>query len=180
MLIDIFSLVAIGFAVYKGFSRGFVIALFSFIAYFIGLAAAMKLSATVAASLSKDKDPSPWLPALSFLLVFVAVIIIVILAAKGIRSLIRIGQLGLFDRIGGILLFILIDLFILSIIVFYGDKLHFFGENTKQASITYQYIAPIAPAMISFLGEIIPVFKGLFADLQNYFGHISQQLNKPA
>ena len=48
MWIDIVFLVALIVAVVKGAMRGIVMALFSFAGWFIGLAAALKLSAVVA------------------------------------------------------------------------------------------------------------------------------------
>jgi membrane protein required for colicin V production len=48
MSIDIAYLVIIALAAMKGFSRGLIMAVFSFAALFIGLAAALKLSSVVA------------------------------------------------------------------------------------------------------------------------------------
>jgi membrane protein required for colicin V production len=48
MTIDLIYLLILVAAAFKGFRQGMVLAAFSFVAFFIGLAAAIKLSAVVA------------------------------------------------------------------------------------------------------------------------------------
>ena len=64
-------------AIIKGISRGFIMAVFSFIAIIIGVAAAMKLSYIVANWLQHSFNTGKqWLPFLSFLIVLIGVIIL--------------------------------------------------------------------------------------------------------
>jgi len=78
MIIDIIFAVLVVLAIIQGFRRGFIIAIFSFIAIFIGLAAAIKLSAVVADYLAHStKTSGKWLPILSFAIVFLIVILLV-------------------------------------------------------------------------------------------------------
>ncbi|MCO6498691.1 MAG: CvpA family protein [Chitinophagaceae bacterium] len=172
MGLDFTFLLALIPAVFKGFSKGLVVSALSFVAYYIGLAAALKLSAVVAGYLSHDKDPSPWLPLYSFVLVFIGVVLIINFASRALRTIIRIGQLGIFDRLGGVAFYILIYLFIFSILIFYGEKLGFISYEMKKSSIACRYIGPIAPAMVGFLGKMIPVFGDLFSQLKDYFGSL--------
>ena len=72
MIIDIVLAIFLVLAIFKGYNRGFIVALFSLIAFIAGLAAAMKLSATVAAYLGDNVGiTKQWLPVLSFLIVFI-------------------------------------------------------------------------------------------------------------
>ena len=48
MLIDVAFFFVMIVAVFKGFTKGFIVGIFSFIAFIIGLAAALKLSVIVA------------------------------------------------------------------------------------------------------------------------------------
>ena len=48
MIIDSAFLIIMAVAVFRGFSKGFVVGIFSFFAVIIGLAAALKLSSVVA------------------------------------------------------------------------------------------------------------------------------------
>lgn len=170
MIIDIVFVFIMILAVFKGYSKGFVIAIFSFLGLFIGLAAALKLSAVVADYLEHHVvNNSRWLPLLSFFLVFLAVVFIVSLGASLIRKTLRIVTLGWLDRIGGVLLYVAIYIIIFSILLFYAEKMFLLKTEVVSTSRTYRFVAPWGPLVIDNLGKIIPVFKGLFGDLQEFF-----------
>ena len=87
MIIDIGFLVVMIFAIFKGLRKGFILGIFSLLAFIIGLAAALKLSAVVAAYLQKDVvTASRWLPVFAFLLVFIVVILLVGIGAKDYKK----------------------------------------------------------------------------------------------
>lgn len=177
MLIDISFLVLTGLALYKGLSRGFIVGIFSFIAYFIGLAAALKLSEYGARLLSgEDKEPALWMPVVSFLLIFLAVVIVVNLMARFIRSLVKAATLGWADKLGGFLLFFIIYSFILSILLFYFTEAGWLSEEVKNKSRIYPVAIKIGPAMTDLLGNIIPAFKNLFEDLKDFFDNLKEKI----
>ena len=87
MVIDILCILLLIIATFKGLSKGLIIAVFSFAAFMIGLAAALKLSAVVANYLREHlKTDSSWLPVLSFVIVFIGVAILIRWAAKLLRG----------------------------------------------------------------------------------------------
>src|SRR5688572_25854574 len=106
MIIDIIYCILLVLAVLQGFRRGLIIAVFSFIAVIIGLAAAMKLSTVVADWIAPAVDVSEkWLPVLCFALVFIAVVLLIRLAANALQKLVQAFLLGFVNRIGGILFY---------------------------------------------------------------------------
>lgn len=174
MFIDIVFLILILIACVKGYSKGFIIALFSIVGFIAGLAAALKLSAYVAAKLSGTFSTSgKWLPFISFLLVFIAVVVLVNLGAKLIQKSLELVMLGWLNRIAGILLFALLYSIFFSIFLFYAVQLHFISPETIAASATYPYLQPLGPAVINSLGTIIPAFKNMFGQLQEFFGRMN-------
>ena len=75
MLIDIVVVILGLLAIYKGFTRGFVLAIFSLLSFIIGLAAALKLSALVAVYLGRNINLAQrWLPFLAFIAVFILMV----------------------------------------------------------------------------------------------------------
>jgi membrane protein required for colicin V production len=48
--------------------------------------------------------------------------------------------------------------------------------ETKQKSVTYSYIYPLGPKTINAIGSIIPIFKNMFGQLQEFFGGVSQKI----
>lgn len=174
MIIDIVFFILIAVAVFKGISRGFIVAIFSFFAIIIGVAAAMKLSFIVANWLHQSFNISgTWLPVLSFMIVLVGVIFLVRWAANLIQAGINIVLLGWLNKLGGVLLYILIYLFIYSILLFYLTQMGFIKEDTIEASKTYSLVEPFGVKAINILGKIIPVFKNIFMQLSDFFENIA-------
>ena len=125
MFIDIITVILFVLAVFKGLRKGFIVAVFSFFAYLIGLAAALKLSALMADYIGTNVQVSQrWLPFLAFFVVFVIVILLVRLGAKAIEGAVRLLLLGWLNRLSGALLYILLYFFIYSILLFYATQLH--------------------------------------------------------
>lgn len=161
-------------AVFKGYSRGFIVALFSVVGFIIGLAAALKLSAFAAEKLSGTFNASgKWLPVLSFLLVFIAVVLLIRLGAKIIQSSIELAMLGWVNRIAGIILYALLYAILFSVFLFYAVQLRVFSDESIAASNVYPYIQPLGPKVIDSLGTIIPWFKDMFSQLEQFFEGIS-------
>ncbi len=177
MLIDIVFCILIVLALWKGYRQGLILGLFSLLAIFIGLAAAIKLSVLVAGYLERSgKISGPWLPVISFIIVFIAVIILVWLAAKAIESSIKMVMLGWLNRLGGMICYVIIYTLIFSIFLFYAEKMKWFGPDTIGESRLYEYIAPWGPRAINWLGQVLPWFKDMFQQLEDFFGKVAQQL----
>ena len=164
------------FAIFRGLRKGFILGIFSLLAFIIGLAAALKLSSVVAAYLQKDVvAASRWLPVLSFLLVFIVVILLVGLGARLIKKTIDFAMLGWLDRLGGMLLYIILYTIIFSIILFFAEKLLILEPQVIASSVVYKYIVPWGPKVINNLGNIIPFFRGMFIQLESFFESITKK-----
>ena len=103
MILDILAVIILIFAVIKGYQRGLIVGVFSFIAIIIGLAAALKLSAIAAGYIGKAINISDtWLPVISFAVVFIVVVLLVRLGANMIQKTVELSMLGWVNRLGGI------------------------------------------------------------------------------
>ena len=177
MVLDIISAIILIGALFKGYTKGFIIALFSFVALLIGLTAATKLSAVVASKIGHGTGiTASWLPFVSFLLIMIAVTLIVRLVAGMFQKAAELVLLGWANKLAGILLFGAIYLTIWSVVLFYGDKLHLITDATKSASKTYSYIAPWGPKVLDSIGEVIPFFKDMFTSLGAHFETLGKQV----
>ncbi|HET9432858.1 MAG TPA: CvpA family protein [Chitinophagaceae bacterium] len=177
MILDIIIAVILLLAVIKGYRQGLIVALFSVLAFIVGLAAAIKLSAVVAGYLgSAVKISDKWLPIISFAVVFLIVALLVRLGAKFLQKSVELAMLGWLNKLGGILLYAGLYILIFSILIFYADQLGFIKSETKNESVTYAYVQPWGPTLMEGLGKIIPVFKGMFKDLEDFFDGVSKQV----
>ncbi|MDP9229582.1 MAG: CvpA family protein [Bacteroidota bacterium] len=180
MIIDIIFAILMVLAIIKGFQRGFIVAIFSMIAFVIGLAAAIKLSAVVAAYIGQSvKISDKWLPVISFIVVFIIVILLVRIGAKLIEKTFQVAMLGWLNRLSGVLLYAALYTFIYSVVLFYAEHMQLLKPATIHGSVTYSYIQPLGPKVIDAIGAIIPIFKNMFTGLENFFDHISGKISKP-
>ena len=172
MMIDLIFFVLILIAIIRGYRRGLLIAVFSFLGIVVGLAAAIKLSATVADHLKDSvRVSSQWLPILSFLLVFIGVVILIRWVANIIQAAMDMAMLGWINKIGGAALYIIIFTAVYSVFLFYGTSAHILSPHAISASTTYPYIKPWGPTVINGFGKIIPLFRDMFVKLENFFSH---------
>ncbi|HMI79304.1 MAG TPA: CvpA family protein [Ferruginibacter sp.] len=178
MLIDLVFAALMVIAVIKGYRKGLIIAVFSIIAFVIGLAAALKLSATVAEYLKDSVSiSSKWLPFIAFAVVFITVVILVRLGARLIEKAFQLVLLGWLNRIGGIVVYVVLYIIILSIFLFYAEKLHLVQPSAIQSSQTYSFIQPWGPKVIDGFGKIIPIFKDMFTELESFFNGVSNKIS---
>jgi membrane protein required for colicin V production len=176
MFIDIIAVGLLVLSIIKGLRNGLVVAIFSLLAFIIGLSAALKLSAVVADYLGSNTNISQrWLPILAFALVFFVVVLLVRLGAKAIEGGLRMAMLGWLNKLGGIVFYAVLYFFIFSIVLFYATQLNIIKPETIQTSSSYPLIYPIAPVIMDALGNILPFFKDMFAELENFFGSLSEK-----
>jgi membrane protein required for colicin V production len=177
-MIDILFAVILIIAIIKGLRKGLAVALFSIVAFIIGLAAALKLSAAVAVYLEKNLAVSNhWLPVISFLVVFIVVVVLVNLGGKLVEKTFEMAFLGWVNRVGGAIFYVLLYTIIFSVLLFYAEKMNFIKQETIGKSITFPYIKPWGPVVIDTFGKIIPVFKDSFQQLEGFFEEVSDKIS---
>lgn len=176
-MIDIIFAIIIIIACVKGFQKGLIIAVFSIIAFIIGLAAALKLSSVVAAWLGAHTTlGTKWLPILSFALVFFIVVLLVRWGGKLIEKTFQLALLGWVNRLGGIIFYAALYIIIFSVFLFYAEKIHLLDDSAITASYTYNFVQPWGPIVIDNIGKIIPIFKNMFTDLETFFGTVGNKI----
>ncbi len=176
MIIDIIFVILLVMAIWKGYSCGFIVAVFSLLAIFIGLAAAIKFSVIVSGWLHNNTNiGTRWLPFISFLLVMIVVIILVRWIAGLIQAGIEFAMLGWLNRLAGIVLYAALYTMVYSIILFYATQMGIIKTETIKASATYNTVEPLGPKSIDMLGSLVPFFKNMFRDLENFFSSLASK-----
>ena len=174
MTIDVVFLLFMVLAIFRGIGHGFIISVCSAIAIFIGLAAAIRLSASVAAWVENSAHHSyRWLPVATFLLIFLGVVILVRLGARLLEKAVDLAMMGWLNKLAGVLLYAAIYTIVLSVVLFYAVQLHLIGPATLKASVTYPYIRPWGPVVIDEFGKFVPWFKGMFIRLEDFFSRFA-------
>ena len=176
MILDILFLILMVFAVIKGISRGLIVGIFSILAFIVGVAAALKLSAVVAQKLQQNTAvPGPWLPVISFVVVFLVAVVLINLLARLIDKTFDVALLGWVDSLGGVVLYVIIYTVLFSVFLFYAQNIGLVKSDTITASVTYPYVQPWGPKVMDNIGKIIPVFKDMFGQLESFFENIAKK-----
>ena len=175
MILDIIVVFLLGLALFKGLRKGLIVGVFSFLAFIVGLAAALKLSAVTAEYIGGNVSVSKqWLPILAFVLVFLLVVFLVRLGAKALEGVARLALLGWLNKLGGVVLFSLLYLLVFSVLLFYAESLQLINPTTTAASVTYPFLQPLGPKIMATVGLIIPFFKNMFSQLTQFFDGVSK------
>ncbi len=104
------------------------------------------------------------------------VILLVHLGGKLIEKTVEMVALGWLNRIGGILLYMVLYTLIFSVFLFYADRLAVFDNSTIASSRVYAFVQPLGPKVINTLGNLLPVFKDMFTQLEEFFERLSGKI----
>ncbi len=174
MIIDLLFVVMMVIAILKGWRRGLIIAIFSMIALVVGIAAALKLSTVVAGYLKDNTGiAAQWLPFVSFAVVFIVVVLLIRWGANLLEATLEIALLGWVNKLGGILLYMILYTLGLSVVLFYAQQLKLINDHTIAQSVAWPWIRPLAPKVIDGFGKLIPVFKDMFTELEDFFAQLA-------
>lgn len=140
--LDFIFIALLLYAAWKGFKRGFVIELFTFLALFLGLYAGIHFSDLMSHLLREHLNVSTeYLPAISFTIIFLLVGAMVYFGGKAIEKLIKIIQFSLINKLFGVFFSVLKMVFIIGagilILESYNEKEEFISEETKSNSFLF-------------------------------------------
>lgn len=145
MILDILFLGMLAMAIFKGFQNGLIVAVFSIVAWIVGLVIALRFSYVAADYLKPLIDVSPkMLYIISFLLVLSLVLILVNLGARLVEKAVGMTPIGWLNRIGGIFFYVLLYTLIFSVIIYFAEKVKLINEETISSSRAYRWVRPLA------------------------------------
>jgi len=174
MIIDILFAISILLAVFQGWSKGLIVGIFSLLALILGAAAALKLSGSFALYMQQEVGHrSPLWPIVAFIIIFLVVAVIVRLIARLLEKTLQLALLGWINKIGGILLYSIAYAVLFSIGLWFADQLYLVSPTMKTTSHVYRWLAPLGPHIITYTGDMIPWFKDIFHQLEQFFEKIS-------
>ncbi|MGB0165818.1 MAG: CvpA family protein [Luteibaculum sp.] len=172
-MLDVVLILPLAYAGFKGFSKGFIYEVFSLLALGLGIYGCMEFSGYATQELSAHVDPdSSWLPLLSYTLTFIVIVIIVSLAGKLLTKAVGIVQLGLVNKLFGILFGVLKAAFFLSavLLVFnaFNDALNLLQEDTMKKSLLFEPLSQFLLVVIPG-NESNPVYQTFLENFKSLF-----------
>lgn len=177
MALDIIAIILIILFFIRGYMKGFIVAAFSVLGIMAGLICSLTLSEKLASwLLQKGYITSGWGQVVSFVVLFLGVILLVWLIAKALDKAVKAMMMGWFNGLMGALLYTFMAVFIWSAVLWLCNQMHFLPPETIAYSKTYQYIVPVAPWVCDKVGNFWPMAKDAFANLHQYFSNVNQLL----
>lgn len=168
-ILDIFILILIGFGIWRGFKKGLIIELFTFLALFVGLYAGIHFSDGVASFLKNQFSwDSEYVPTIAFTFTFLLVGAMVYFAGVAIEKAVKAVSLSMPNRIlGAILGGAKMVLFVgtgLILLESYDEKSDIISEETKENSLLFLPVENTAAFLIPSLKESTLFLKNALQD----------------
>ncbi len=174
--LDLFLLIPIGLAIWRGWKNGFVMEIFSALALFVGLYAAVRLSDWMAGMLRDGADmKGDHVPITSFIIVFLLVCVGIFFLGKLITKHVSNGGAERWNQIGGAFFALTKTILFLSVVFIIFNiadaKYKILSEQQKTKSYLYEPIYNFGLHIIPSLeesafyrhlrnDELAPVFTG--------------------
>ena len=154
--IDGFVLIALALSFYKGFSKGFVIVLASFVALILGVIGAIYFSDVVAEMLkTKTEINEEYISITAFSITFMGIIFGVHLIAKIVNQAVKMVALGPLNKIMGGVFSMLKTIILLSVAFylfdFFNTQITMVDKKTLDESIAYNGIRNITDKAIPLI-----------------------------
>ncbi len=159
MIIDLIVALIAVYGFYMGYSKGIIKTIFSILAIMIGLLVALKLSPFVIGFLEGlfDKQNSIIFIA-GFVLTFAIVLFLIRYTGKNLEDVFKAIKLNFLNKIAGGALLSLLFIVGLSYVVWFTDRTHLIGEQTKASSITYPMLITMPQRSSKMVEKVKPFF----------------------
>jgi len=156
---DIIITIPLIWGAYKGFKKGFIIEIASFIALGLGIWGGMRFSSISAKYLSDAFEISEKvMPLISFAVTFIAIVMAVFMLAKMLQKIITMVALGFVNRSAGALFGMLKFALIMSVVINFANTINnqisFIAPTMKNSSILYEPMGKVAQVIIPGLKNI--------------------------
>jgi membrane protein required for colicin V production len=166
VILDVIFIVLLLLAFYRGYQKGLIYSVLSFIAIFLGILLAMNFSSLTAYWMSSLFNiPGSIMPVFSFVVVLIVVILSIKLVAIIMEKMLKAVSLNIFNRLAGAILWGAIASIMFGVTIWLIDQAGIFTANLKAESFTFRYVVPLGPSAIDFVGSLIPFFKEAFYEL---------------
>lgn len=157
-VIDIFIVLLLLFAIWRGFKKGLIVELFTLLAVFAGLYAAVHFSDFISVKLKEDAGWDwEYVPIVAYALCFLAVGAMVYFGGKMLEKVIKVVQLGLVNRMAGALFSTITMVLLLGGLILmsdsYDQRSDILSEETKEGSLLYYPVLNTSKVLIPKIEE---------------------------
>lgn len=178
--VDLIILVPVVAMAIKGLKNGLIHEVFGLIGQILAIFAAFTYMDKVGQFLIGFLGMSGgWVPLVSFILLYVVIIVLVNLLIKTLNAVVKFAFLSLYNVILGAIFSAFKAILVYSVILILLIGFNLPGENTRDGSLLYGYVLPVAPATYNVVAKVYPGVSnftddvGKYLDEFNPFNHFS-------
>lgn len=162
-LVDIILIVLLLFGAFRGYQKGLLLELINFISFFLALILAFNFKDWGMDILRSFLDqPEGLLSIISFVAIFIVVILGLELIGKGIKSLLDLTLLGSLDDLAGGLVGALKWALMISIFLWIGEFFDIgIASDYSEGTVIFPYVYAIAPFLLDLLAVLFPFIQDM-------------------
>lgn len=147
-------------ALYFGIKNGMVKQLVALAVIYFGIILSLRFATPVSQWVTEHVEMTEfWAKAVSFILIFFAVALVLSLFGRIVENIIKISLLGWLNKLLGVVMTVILTTLLLSVVVYLVDSannlLEFIPKEKLEESRFY-------PALLQLSQEVFPHFKELF------------------
>lgn len=178
-ILDILFLIFLVIFFIRGYSRGFILAIVKLFSYLLGVVVALNFSTWLSAKLFENGDSmlAKIFPLFSYVILFIATVILVNFIGKKIQKAFSIPVVGTLNKLMGGIVYALIFTFVASTFIYLSAKVGIINEESQTESKTFAYIEPVAPIVFANIGYVLPFSKDTFDKLNGFFANLSNKVS---
>jgi membrane protein required for colicin V production len=168
---DIFLALPLAYGIFQGFRKGLMLEVVSVFALILGFVLGLKLL-TSAIPVVQGFIGTAYglLPFISFLVVFVLIILGVRMVGILLKKVLDFTPFGTFDNVLGGILGGLKWCLSISLVLYVASMAGIgVSENTLSQSVIYPFVAKSTPLALDVLGYILPFVKAMVSTLKGLF-----------
>ena len=164
--LDLFIGLLLLYGTYRGYKNGFLMGLISLVAIVLGILGGFKLMGEGMLYLQREFNAdTSVLPYLSFIIIFIIIVIGVNILGKVVKSAIDKTLLGVIDEALGAILGLIKWMFLLSVIFWITDSLDWSPEpGWTEGSVLYPITELFAQQVSTWISDFLPFFKETFRE----------------
>ncbi|MDH5608091.1 MAG: CvpA family protein [Cyclobacteriaceae bacterium] len=168
-LLDIILAALFVLAAVKGYLKGFIVEVFSLVAFFLGIFVAIQFTSPVTEKYFAESEYFGVMSFIVFLVLFIGMAILINLAAKAMKKMVDLTILGMLDNALGALMGVFKWALLISILVWILASLDIqLPQEQVDNSILYPLIEGLGPQVFEIAGTVIPFFHDIFDTLEKF------------
>nr|WP_255710107.1 CvpA family protein [Pontibacter harenae] len=163
--------IPIAYGAFQGFRKGLLLELVSLVALVLAILGGLKLLDTALPVMADMLgDVHGLLPYVTFLLVFIAIILLIHLGGLLLKKVIDFTPFGFFDNFMGGVLGALKWCVALSLLLYVSDMAGIsVSPETATASTVYPVVLKTTPYALDILSYVLPFVKALITSFKHHF-----------